>query len=453
MNPQSVSFRKTTLAALATAAFLLLTAQTFAGNHIRVRGLVQHADDSSPPPTDAECRSSLYPSPCYSPNEMRKAYGVDSLIDAGIVGEGQTIVIIDSYGTPTIGADLKAFDKAYGLPDPPSFKVLSPLGTVPFDPNNSDMVGWAFEATLDVEWAHAMAPGASIILLTSPVSETEGVQGLPEFLALEKYAVDHHLGNIISQSWGATENTLFDSAGQKLVKDFESFYKYASTQRVTVLASSGDSGSSNVELDGVTSYTFPTVGYPASSPWVTAVGGTSLYASTSGRYSYELVWNEQGGASGGGISQIFQEPDYQVASLPSSMNSQLGGKRGLPDISYNADPYTGILIYLSFLGADNAGYYAIGGTSEGSPQWAGIVADLNQYARQPLGFLNPALYSVGGLGLFQKYGHDITNGGNGLNNVAGYYAGPGWDLTTGWGTPDLSNVTKQKFDLLTPNYQ
>jgi subtilase family serine protease len=293
-----------------------------------------------------------------------------------------------------------------------------------------------------------MAPGAAIVLMTSPVAETEGVQGLPEFLALEKYALDHKLGNVISQSWAATENTLFDAAGRQIVAKMEEFYKDASTQRVTVLASAGDSGSSNVELNGVTLYPFATVNYPASSPWVTAVGGTSLYASTVGQYSYELVWNEQGGAGGGGISQLFDEPDYQVASLPAGVSQQLGGKRGLPDVSYNADPYTGILIYLSFLGADNAGYYDIGGTSEGSPQWAGIVADLSQFAGQPLGFLNPALYAVGGLGQFGKYGRDITLGGNSLNNVPGYYAGPGWDPASGWGTPNLSEVLRQQFDLL-----
>jgi subtilase family serine protease len=379
---------------------------------------------------------------------MRKAYGVDALTEAGFVGKGETIVIIDSYGSPTIREDLKAFDKGYGLPDPPSFKILAPLGTVPFDPNNPTQVNWAFEATLDVEWVHAMAPGAAIVLMTSPVAETEGVQGLPQFLALEKYAVDHQLGNVISQSWGATENTLFDAAGRQIVAQMEDFYKYASTQRVTVLASAGDSGSSNVKLDGVTLYPYPTVGYPASSPWVTAVGGTSLYASTEGQYSYEFVWNEQGGAGGGGISQLFDEPDYQVASLPAGVSQQLGGQRGLPDVSYNADPYTGILIYLSFLGPENAGYYDIGGTSEGSPHWAGIVADLDQFARQPLGFLNPALYAVGGLGQFGKYGRDITVGGNSLNNVPGYYAGPGWDPASGWGTPKLIDVLRQQFDLL-----
>ena len=142
---------------------------------------------------------------------------------------GQTIVIIDSYGSPTIAADLAAFDAGYGLPGPPSFKVLAPLGTVPFDPGTyPDQYSWAAETTLDVEWAHAMAPGAAIVLLTSPVDETEGVQGLPEFLALEKYALDHHLGKIISQSWAATENTLFaDTAGPQgpqVIADFSAFY-------------------------------------------------------------------------------------------------------------------------------------------------------------------------------------------------------------------------------------
>ena len=168
--------------------------------------------------------------------------------------------------------------------------MLAPLGTVPFDPSNSDQVGWASETTLDVEWAHALAPGASIVLLTSPVDETEGVQGLPEFLQLEQYALDHHLGKIISQSWGATENTLFDPAGQQVMADFERFYLRAALENVTVLASSGDSGSANFDVND-NYYPFPTVGFPASSPLVTAVGGTSLYADTDGNYQSETVWN------------------------------------------------------------------------------------------------------------------------------------------------------------------
>ena len=141
-----------------------------------------------------------------------------------------------------------------------------------------------------------MAPGADIVLLTSPVDETEGVQGLPEFLALEKYALDHRLGKIISQSWGATENTLFagtaGSQGPQVVADYESFYARAVQEHVTVMCAEGDSGSSDVESDGVTYYPYPVVDFPCTSPYVTSVGGTSLYLDTSGKYRYETVWND-----------------------------------------------------------------------------------------------------------------------------------------------------------------
>lgn len=228
------------------------------------------------PPSDVACRAMGSRRPCYSPQEMRRAYGLTDLVNDGFTGKGQSIVIIDSFGSPTIADDLQVFDAGYDLPDPPSFKVLSPLGTVPFDPNNSDMVNWAFETTLDVEWAHAIAPGANIVLLTSPISETEGVQGMPQFLFLEKYALDHHLGKIISQSWGATENTLFTPVGREVFEDFNAFYRRAASEHVTVFASCGDSGSANLEQNLTTFYPFPTVIFPASSPWVTAVGGTSL---------------------------------------------------------------------------------------------------------------------------------------------------------------------------------
>lgn len=148
-----------------------------------------------------------------------------------------------------------------------------------------------------------MAPAANIVLLTSPVAETEGVRGMPEFPQLEQYALDHNLGKIISQSWGATENTLFTPAGFQVLNSFEEFYARAALEGVSVLASAGDTGSANVELDGTTLYPFPAVGFPASSPLVTAVGGTSLYADTRGNYQSETVWNNATGASGGGVSQ------------------------------------------------------------------------------------------------------------------------------------------------------
>ncbi|GER88821.1 hypothetical protein KDW_29830 [Dictyobacter vulcani] len=132
------------------------------------------------PPVDTDCRKQMQMS-CYSPTEIRTAYGINSILNAGYIGTGETIVIIDSFGSPDPEKDLHQFDTDYNLPDPPSFKVLSPLGTVKFDASNTDQLGWAQETNLDIQWAHAMAPGASIVLLTSPVSETQGVQGLPDF--------------------------------------------------------------------------------------------------------------------------------------------------------------------------------------------------------------------------------------------------------------------------------
>jgi len=402
----------------------------------KVKGLRLAATQA---PMDADCRTFIG-IPCYSPQEIQNAYGLASLLNAGYTGAGETIIIIVSFGSPTILQDLKTFDADYGLPDPPSFTVLAPLGTVPFDPTNSDQVGWASETTLDVEWAHAMAPGANIVLLTSPVSETEGVQGLPEFLFLEQYALDHHLGKIISQSWGATENTLFTPAGQQVFEDFERFYQDAAQQNVTVLASAGDNGSANQGVNPATYYPFPTVIFPASSPLVTAVGGTSLYADTNGKYQLETVWNNGLGAGGGGESQQFSEPLYQKL-LPNSAQKALRNYRGIPDVAYNADPNTPILIYVGFFPNPNDnGYYFIGGTSEGSPQWAGIIADANQLAGHPLGFLNLKLYSLAALVGQSQFFHDITIGNNSFNGVPGYAATAGWDLASGWGTPNLGKL-------------
>ncbi len=399
------------------------------------------------PPTDAQCRAKNG-FPCYSPQEMRRAYGVAPLITAGLGGRGQTIIIIDSFGSPTIHHDLEVFDKGYGLPDPPSFKILAPLGTVPFDPQkNPDQINWALETTLDVEWAHSMAPKANIVLMTSPVDETEGVQGLPEFLFLEQYALSHHLGKIISQSWGATENTLFSGSGKFVIDQFEEFYQKAAQQNVTIFASSGDSGSANVDVNG-NYYPFPTVIYPASSPFVTAVGGTSLFANTNGYYQHEIVWDNSIGATGGGISQIFKEPEYQENNLPKSDQALLHGHRGLPDIAYNADPDTSILVYLSIpVSSITPGFYAIGGTSEGSPQWAGIIADANQTAGRPLGFLNTALYKLGNSNDAGESFHDIRVGNNSFAHIPGYNATLGWDLSTGWGTPKTRNLLQELIKL------
>jgi subtilase family serine protease len=386
------------------------------------------------PPTDAQCRQQ-FGHPCYSPQEIRRAYGVDGLINKGDIGTGQTIIIIDSFGSPTIASDLHTFDMSYGLPDPPSLKIYSPLGTKPFNHTNGTMVGWAFETTLDVEWAHAMAPGANIALMTSPVAETQGVQGMPQFLFLEQFALDHNIGKIISQSWATTENTLFYPGGRQVFASFNNFYKQAAADHVTVFSSSGDGGVANPNFKGQI-YPFPTVNFPASSPYVTAVGGTSLMATTSGHYQSEVAWS----GSGGGVSQYWAEPDYQKNNLPSSVQRLLNGHRGVPDVSYNADPNTSILVYISFLSSSNNGFYFIGGTSEGSPQWAGIIADGNQFAGHPLGFINPAVYAIGNSSRYSSDFHDVTTGNNSNSGITGYHAKPGWDPVTGWGSPNAANL-------------
>jgi subtilase family serine protease len=234
------------------------------------------------PPTDAECKSALADEgirQCFDPSNIRTAYGVDQLISAKDEGRGQTIVIIDSFGSPTIRNDLRTFDRGYKLVGPPSFRVLAPLGTVRFDPDNDTQSGWAAETTLDVEWSHAMAPLARIVLLTSPIAETEGTVGLGDFLELEQYALNHRLGNIITQSWAATENTLETQLGRTLVAKFEDFYARADRQHITVLASAGDTGTQNPSNEsGTRSYRQPTVNFPASSPLITSVGGTSVSA-------------------------------------------------------------------------------------------------------------------------------------------------------------------------------
>lgn len=393
-------------------------------------------------PGFADCEAA-FGIPCYTPQLYRNAYNLTPILNQGFTGKGQTIVIIDSFGSPTAFSDLQQFDRDYGLPDPPSFQQLAPLGTAPLDPNSSDQAGWAEETSLDVQWSHALAPAANIVVLTSPVSETEGVQGLPEFLQLEQFAVDHHLGKIISQSWAATENTLFTPDGQQVFNSFNNFYREADFRGVTIFGSAGDSGSANVDVNG-NIFPFPTVNFPSSSPWITSVGGTSLFTDANGNYQHETVWNDGADdATGGGVSQKFAEPFYQFA-LPRSTQKLLKGHRGLPDISINADPATPVPVFLGFLDKFNLGlpngYFLFGGTSEGSPAWAGITADLNQYLGHPIGFLNPIVYALNLNGRISAQDfHDITVGDNSqLTNtpaVPGFSATRGWDAATGLGTP------------------
>ena len=376
----------------------------------------------------------------YTPQQMRAAYGLTSLYDSGKRGQGQTVVIIDSYGSPTLQQDVATFDQQFNLPAV-NLQVLSPLGTVPFNSNNSEMTGWQGETSLDVEIVHAIAPEAHIIVLTSPVDETEGVAGLPQFLQLEQYAVDHHLGSIISQSWAASEVSLNNAAGQAEIAQWATFYQQATTQKgITFFGSSGDSGATDyVSFDSSTNQLGPlsstrTTSFPDDSPWVTAVGGTTL--STSGSTYNEVVWNH-GGASGGGVSQFNAEPSFQQ-SLPQSDQQILHGMRGVPDVAAAADPYTGLAIYYG-------GQWTLaGGTSAAAPLWAGVMAVADQVAGRPLGYINPSLYKIAASSQYSSAFHDVTTGNNSYADkgvsVPGYQATSGWDPVTGLGSPNAANL-------------
>src|SRR5437588_12031211 len=374
---------------------------------------------------------------CQTPHSLRVAYGVESLVQHGYTGKGQTVVDIVSFGSPTLQHDMDIFDQEFGLP-PITVKVLAPLGAKPFNFADKNMTGWAGETELDVQIIHAIAPGANIVVLTSPVSETEGTIGLPEFLKLEQYAVNNHLGSIISQSWGASEVTLKDSAGQQQVHAWDSFFKQAtSKQGITFLASSGDNGATDyTDLNATTLSSTPTTSFPTDDPWVTSVGGTSL--NREGTAFQESVWNGSGGASGGGFSIFFSTPSYQM-TLPTSVQNQLNNRRGVPDIAGDADPSTGLAYFNSGHGWDLAG-----GTSASAPLWAAFMAIANQMAGHPLGFINPTLYKLAASSAYTQDFHDITIGDNSVNRggvqVQGYPAVPGWDPVTGLGTPVLDKL-------------
>jgi subtilase family serine protease len=398
------------------------------------------------PPTTAQCLVHNGVA-CYSPQQFQRAYDMQPLYNRGLTGAGRTIVIVDSFGSPTVAADLAQFDSDFGLPAPPSLKVIAPAGPVPpFDPTDGDMVGWAEETSLDVQYAHAMAPGANILLVETPVSETEGTVGFPEIVQAETYVIDHNLGDVITQSFGATEQT-FPSPQSLLA--LRGAFTDALSHQVTVLGSSGDAGPTDYESDLNHLFPYRVNSWPSTDPLVTSVGGTQLHLDATGvRTAPDNVWNDTeilGGpaASGGGVSSIFARPLWQFG-----LQRTVGSQRGTPDISMTAAVDGAALVYTGFGGA-RVGYHLIGGTSEASPMFSGVVAIADQAAGHRLGLLNPSLYLLGGLrapGI-----PDVTAGNNTVTfdqdgqtiTVQGFDAVRGYDLATGLGTVDGAKLVSE----------
>ncbi|HKI19645.1 MAG TPA: S53 family peptidase, partial [Isosphaeraceae bacterium] len=320
-----------------------------------------------------------------SPNQVTTAYGVNQINFGKVAGNGagQTIAIIDAYFDPNIRYDLATFDAQFGLAAPPSVSQFVENGMYGSDP------GWAIETALDVEWAHAVAPAANIMLV-------EAQPDLNDMFSAVTFASKQPGVSVVSMSWGANEfqgENAYDST----------FTTPSGHGGVTFVASSGDSS---------------TTLYPAASPNVLAVGGTTLNVTSTGQYLSETAWS----GSGGGSSPYETKPAWQT-------NGLAGSGRTTPDIAFDADPSTGVSVYSSVRYGGQSGWFTVGGTSVGPPAWAGLVAITDQgLARNGAGSLANAqssLYQISSSSF-----NNITSGSNGY-----YTAGPGYDLVTGLGSP------------------
>jgi len=339
-------------------------------------------------------------------------------------------VIVDAFQSPTIQHDLDLFNQVFELPAA-TVNIVAPDGLTPFDQNNANQVGWAGEITLDVEWAHAIAPAATIKLVLAKSNDDADI------LSATKFAVDHNLGDVISQSFGEAEQCVDPKIEKKQHKVFDK----ATARGITLLASSGDQGAAQPSCDGSTF--IKAASSPATDPFVTAVGGTLLDADgLTGAYHSETTWNEPRfeAATGGGFSINYATPAFQKQLHLSA--------RGVPDVAYNAGILTGVLAVWSTSGQGPNLVFRFGGTSAGSPQWAGLVALAGQLRHARVGYLNPQVYALSRVGpIYTALFHDITTGDNtfhgeafGDPTILGFPAATGWDASTGLGTPKANTL-------------
>ena len=327
----------------------------------------------------------------YTPQEMQKAYDFDTLISAGWNGAGTTIAIVDAYGSNTMSRDLQTFCSTFNLPSC-TLNIYYPSGK----PRRSDS-NWAIETSLDVEWAHAVAPAAKIALVVGKDAS------LSSLYTCIQYAINSISGvSVISMSFGLEEAS-WPKSGSATIAKYHALFQTAVNKSIALFAASGDNGATVAN----------NIIYPASDPLVTAVGGTSLYMNSDASYNSETTWS----GSGAGYSITFTEPTYQTGF-------GLNNKRDIADVAYNADPDTGIYV------KTGSSWWQVGGTSAGAPQWAGLAAIAVQYHGHTYGTINTNLYAIN-----KAVYHDITTG-----NCGYFSASTGWDYPTGWGSPDAYNV-------------
>jgi len=437
---------------------------------------------------------------CYRPDDLRAFYGLGPLATSND-GAGQTIVAVDSYGSPTAAKDLAFFAQTFGGPVP-NFEAAFPIGAPDYTHATGNGVGqsgptaadsWAGEANLDVQWAYAMAPKAHIVLLATPPAETQGVQGLPNLMKAIDWAIAKYpSGTVFSMSFGTDEQAFGSKAAASAqFAKFDATFKRGLAKHDTFFASSGDTGSVGVERShrASTVGTTPEVSYPNVSPYVTSVGGTQVqsgwtwnptqdkpfldsgarnpaYWSWTPGGSTEPVWNESwaGIATGGGLSTVYGRPGYQ-----DPVSAVVGTKRGVPDVAWDAAVNGGVLVFHSYFPEieGSPAWGVFGGTSSSSPQVAAVTAIGNQAravaGKLPIGDLNSVIYSASfdrsaafsdvvlltygttpsGVLKDNRIWDTAVDGFVTPDPVPGYKTTDGYDLTTGWGSPHAPGYIAQ----------
>ena len=332
----------------------------------------------------------------FSAASIAAAYNFTPLYKLGYQGQGEQVAIVVGSSTPTLLQDVQVFSTANHLPAV-NLQILYPDG------NPGYTAGWYNETTMDVELVHALAPKAQIDLVVSS-----------HLLDSFQYITDHHVASIVSFSAVlGTES----SEPKSYWVGLDSVLKNAAQAGISILKGAGDKGA----LSGTS---HPVLYFPPDSPWVTSIGGTSLMVGPHGRYLGDETWGHPTAigfeGTGGGKSTVFAEPSWQYGpTVPQD------GVRNVPDVAMNANPYTGMRVYIQ------GRWVLAGGDSATGPQWAALVALADQVAGRPLGFLNPRLYAIGRSSSRTTAFHDVVYGYNGY-----YHAKVGWDFTSGWGSPN-----------------
>lgn len=354
-----------------------------------------------------------------SPPSARLAYDIDPLLSRHVGGQGESIAVI-SFGDYQ-QSDLDGFDQDFGLPAMTPQNV--PVGGGTTDGDSSAVA----ESDLDLEVAHEIAPDAQLLDYNAPDTTASGADS---FGAMLDQIVADGRANIVSDSWGSCEAT----TPQADIRRDEQAIEAAAARGISIFVASGDTGAYTCQEDKATDHRL-SVSWPSSSPFVISVGGTSLSVMPNASYQGETAWDdtlEQAGG-GGGLSLDFARPGWQVG--PGVANQFSDGKRQLPDVSADADPWSGWATYTG------GNLQVAGGTSAATPFWAAATALIAQYARQHgvarLGFVDPMLYAIAARSQRMPGFHDITIGGNRY-----YPATRGWDFATGLGSPDVYNLAQ-----------